>query len=516
VTDLMAIWTWIESHLAASIGLATAVFLLAIALRDILQRKHAIKHNYPIVGNIRYLLEKIGPELRQYLVANDKEERPFNRDERRWVYATSKNQNKNFGFGTSEEQYGIGFPIIKHAAFPYPESKAHHINDDPSAIPCAKVMGETHRRKKLYRPGSIINISAMSYGSLGMNAISALNQGAMKANCFHNSGEGSVSPYHLHGADVMWQLGTGYFGARNEDGSFSLEKLVARCEKHPEIKCIEIKLSQGAKPGKGGILPGEKVTKEIAKARGVPIGKDVISPNCHTAFHDVDTMIDCIEAIAEATGLPVGIKSAVGESAFWEELATKMKARKQGPDFIAVDGGEGGTGAAPLTYADHVSFPFKIGFSRVYRLFQKANMTEGVLWIGSGKLGFPDRAVVAFAMGCDLIAVAREAMLAIGCIQAQQCHTGACPAGVATHSPWLQAGLDVDDKALRFGRFVKGFRKELLNLSHTAGYEHPAQFSGEDIEFSSGVNQFSTLSEVMAYRKDPVPFTSMVALDEKA
>ena len=505
-------WSWIAAHPFLGTAATVLGLLLLVGVRDILQNKHSVKHNFPIIGHMRYLVEAIGPGVRQYLVASDKEEAPFNRDERRWVYATAKGENQNFGFGTTEMLYGIGYPIIKHATFPFSQDKAHHFGDDHTVIPCAKVMGAAHGRARPYRAPSVINISAMSYGSLGRNAISALNLGAKIGGCYHNSGEGSVSPYHLLGADVVWQLGTGYFGARNEDGSFSLPKLIAKCQGEPSIRAIEIKLSQGAKPGKGGILPGEKVTAEIAAVRGVPVGKDVISPNGHTAFHDVVSMVAFIEEIASVTGLPVGIKSAIGEMAFWQQLAAHMKESGGGPDFISIDGGEGGTGAAPLTYSDHVSLPFKIGFDRVYTTFQEAGMVDDVVWIGSGKLGFPDRAVVAFAMGCDLINVAREAMMAVGCIQTQKCHMGDCPAGVATHNAWLQAGLNVENKSQRFARYVRGLRKELLLLSHTAGYEHPCQFKGSDIEVSTGVNQFSTLESVLGYKKQPVAFLSMASL----
>ncbi|MEE2961974.1 MAG: FMN-binding glutamate synthase family protein [Myxococcota bacterium] len=470
------------------------LLLGGLALYDICQNRSAIRHNFPVIGWGRYLLEQIGPELRQYLVANDKEERPFNRDERRWIYATAKGENNNFGFGTTEIIYGIGYPIIKHAAFPV---NPGHAMEDPTAIPCAKVMGQSHGRKRAFRPSSVVNISAMSFGSLGERAITSLNQGAKLANCFHNSGEGSVSPYHLRGADVMWQLGTAYFGARNDDGSFSLEKAQKKVSDHASIRCIEIKLSQGAKPGKGGILPGSKVTAEIAATRGIPEGLDCLSPNSHGEFSCANTLIDFVESIAEGTGLPVGIKSAVGEIRFWEDLAAAMKVRNAGPDFITIDGGEGGTGAAPLTFTDHVALPFKVGFQRVYRTFQAQGVAQDIVWIGSGKLGLPDRAVVAMAMGCDLINIAREAMMAIGCIQAQHCHTDFCPTGIATHNPWLQGGLNVADKTERFARFVRGFRKELLALSHTAGYEHPCQFTGQDVEFSTGVNKFSSLSEVL-------------------
>jgi glutamate synthase domain-containing protein 2 len=490
---------WVNALIWIGAGL-TVVFIYDVFY----QKKHAIVHNFPLVGHLRYLLEKIGPELRQYWVANDKEERPFNRSERRWVYASSKGQNNNFGFGTDEQLYSTGYPILKQSAFPVTDAQATHFGKDPSAIPCAKVMGEFHGRAKPFRPPSVINISAMSFGSLGKNAISALNKGAVQAGCYHNTGEGGVSPYHQLGADLMWQLGTGYYGARSENGEFSMEKFLAQIERVPAIRCVEIKLSQGAKPGKGGILPAAKVTPEIAAIRGIPVGQACLSPNAHSAFSNIEELLDFIELIAKESGLPIGIKSAVGQQSFWDELGGAMKARGVGPDFIAIDGGEGGTGAAPLAFSDHVALPFKVGFARVYQSLQSAGVADRPLWIGSGKLGFPDRSVIGFSMGCDLIHVAREAMLAIGCIQAQRCHTGHCPAGVATHSAWFQRGLNVDEKALRFSRYVQTFRKEVMALTHACGYHHPCQFSADDVEVSTGVNQFTPLSKVLGYRPDPV------------
>ena len=488
--------------------------LAVVFVFDINQKKHAVLHNYPVIGHLRYFLEMIGPELRQYWVAHDKEEMPFDRTERSWIYATSKGVNNYQGFGTTEMQYGIGYPIIKNKAFPFCEDDATYPGDDPTAIPCVKIMGESHNRRRPWRPGSVVNISAMSFGALGRNAISALNKGAGLCGCYHNSGEGGVSKYHLLGGDVVWQLGTGYFGACDENGKFSIDVVADKVAKNPKIRAIEIKMSQGAKPGKGGVLPGTKVIGEIAETRGVPEGTDCISPNSHSEFRTADELIDFVELIAERTGLPVGIKAAVGETHFWEELAEKMKTRRQGVDFITVDGSEGGTGAAPLTYADHVSLPFKIGFSRVYEIFQHAGLSRNIVWIGSGKLGFPDRAIVAYAMGCDMISVAREAMLSIGCIQSQACHTGHCPTGIATMSDWRQKGLHVDTKAERLSRYIQGFRKELLSLAHTAGYEHPAQFTPEDIEISTGVNKFSELGEVMGYRPEPCDFVSMKDLTD--
>jgi len=474
--------------------------LCLIVLYDLFQKEHAILRNFPLIGHLRYLGEIIGPEIRQYWVTNDKEEMPFNRAERSWIYATAKKQKNTFGFGTTEQLYEIGYPIIKHSTFPAIQNK----NNTDHLIPCKKIIGQSHNREKPYQPKSIINISAMSFGSLGENAITSLNMGAMKANCYHNTGEGGISPYHCKGADIVWQIGTGYFGARNENGDFSLNQFKNTVENNSNIKMIEIKLSQGAKPGKGGILPGQKVTKEIANIRGIQPFKDCISPSNHTAFSTVDELIDFIELLASSSGLPIGIKSAIGKLDFWKELANKMQTRNQGPDFITIDGGEGGTGAAPLAFADHVSLPFKIGFKRVYMIFKNKQLTNKITWIGSAKLGFPDRAIIAFSMGCDMINVAREMMLSIGCIQAQKCHKGDCPTGVATQSKWLQRGLNITSKSERCSQYIKGFRKELLQLTYASGYQHPSEFTGQDIEVSIGVNKFVPLEEILGYKKDTI------------
>jgi len=499
--------------LLSLIGILLVVIVI-LAVRDYTQTHHTILRNFPVVGHIRYILEKVGPGMRQYWVTNDKEEQPFNRDERSWVYRTAKNTDSHFGFGTTEQIYGVGYPIIKHAAFPFPESKAIHPIGDLSAIPCLKVMGESHGRSRPFRPKSIVNISAMSYGALGKHAISALNLGAAQAGAYHTTGEGGISPYHLLGADIIWQLGTGYFGARDQSGKFSFDVIAQQVERNPQIRAIEIKLSQGAKPGKGGVLPSPKVTPEIAGIRGIKVGEACISPASHSQFHDVDSMITFIEKLAEVTGLPVGIKSAIGESAFWDELSEKMMQDKRGPDFIVIDGSEGGTGAAPLTYSDHVSLPFKVGFARVYQTFQVKGIANDVVWIGSGKLGFPDRAVVALSLGCDCINIAREAMLSIGCIQSQACHTGHCPTGVATMDPKKMRGLVIEAKAVRLTQYLRGFRNELNSLAHTVGLEHPGLFTPDKIEVSTGVNKFDELRDIMGYSPDPVPFQGLASLYE--
>jgi glutamate synthase domain-containing protein 2 len=491
------------------------IFLAIVFLRDILQRRHTISHNYPIVGHLRYFLEKIGPELRQYLVANNREELPFNRIERGWIYASAKKENNYEGFGTDRDIYAHQHIFINNAMIPYKIGEEHPNTIDKTFLPCAKVMGEFNKRRKPYRPASIINVSAMSFGSLSAKAIESLNKGVKIAGAYHNTGEGGLSPYHRNGGDVIFHFGTGYFGVRGTDGNFSMDKMVKLVEDNPFIRAIELKLSQGAKPGKGGVLPGAKITREIAEIRGVEIGKDVLSPPNHTAFSTVPEMVDFIESIAEKTGLPVGIKAAIGKLQQWEELADIMKKTGKGPDFITVDGGEGGTGAAPPSFADHVSLPWVYGFSDLYKLFQKKGLSERIVFIGSGKLGFPAKGAMAFAMGADCINVAREAMMSIGCIQAQVCHTNRCPSGVATQNKWLQNGIDIPLKSERLAQYFRTFRKELIEITHAAGYEHPCQFTMADVNVNVDDRNLSQeLDKTYMYRKTAVPYKSMQDLKD--
>jgi glutamate synthase domain-containing protein 2 len=455
-----------------------ALVLLAVLIYDLTQRTHAILRNFPIVGHFRYLFESVGPELRQYIVTGNNEERPFSRDQRRWVYASSKHENNYFGFGTDNDlEQSSSYIIVKQVAFPIDSPRPGDSAYDPQyRIPCAKVLGGPRNRKKAFRPPSIVNTSAMSYGSLSAAAVEAINRGVKLAGCMQNTGEGGIARHHDHGGDLVWQLGTGYFGARDANGRFDLDRLLAAVERLP-IRAIEIKMSQGAKPGLGGVLPAVKITNEIAQIRGVPLGKDCISPAAHTAFGDADSLLDFAEKVADATGLPVGLKSAVGDMGFWKDLGRLMATTGRGVDFITIDGGEGGTGAAPLVFTDHVALPFKIGFSRVYRELVEQGIRDQVVFIGSGKLGFPDVALLAMALGCDMVNIAREAMLSIGCIQAQRCHTGHCPTGVATQNAWLMRGLDPTHKAARFANYVVTLRKEILQLSHACGCAHPSLVS---------------------------------------
>jgi len=508
-----AIWTFLSSIPWWGYLL---LILLIIAIKDIFfSRAHTILHNFPIIGHFRYMLESIGPELRQYIVANNREELPFNRSQRSWIYASAKRQNNYEGFGTDKDLYFPGHIFINPAMIPYPLPKNHPNKADKTFVPCAKVMGEYNKRRRPYRPGSIVNISAMSFGSLSARAVEALNKGSKMAACYHNTGEGGLSPYHCYGADVVFHFGTGYFGVRNPDGTFSMEKMEAMVKEHDFIRAIEVKLSQGAKPGKGGVLPAKKITKEISKIRGVPMGQDVLSPANHKAFSNIPELLDFIERIADRTGLPVGFKSAVGKMEMWEELADLMLKTGKGPDFITVDGGEGGTGAAPPAFADHVALPWVYGFKKVYSLFKEKGLADRIVFVASGRLGFPANALMAFAMGADVINVARESMLAIGCIQAQLCHTNHCPSGVATQKKWLQAGLDPTLKSVRFANYAKTLRKEMLEITHACGYEHPCQMTMEDVNVSMGDNNYTkSLRETYGYEKEKVRFSSMKTLEE--
>lgn len=488
-----------SSKKSALLGLPVAA-VAGLAAHDLLQRKHSLLRAFPILGHGRYFVEKVGPELRQYIVASNDEERPFSRDQRRYIYSAAKGVNTYFGFGTDNALDDVdGYPIIKHrtfSAYAPPTSGAHGHHD--AALPCAKVLGAARGRRHAFRPGSVINISAMSYGSLSKTAIESLNRGAALAGCLHNTGEGGLSGFHRMGGELILQIGTAYFGCRDADGNLDLDKLVALCESAP-VRAIEFKLSQGAKPGLGGVLPGAKVTPEIAEIRGIPVGEDCISPSRHTAFHDVDSLLDVLERVAEATGLPVGIKSAVGEQSFWDDLAEAMKDGTRGVDFITIDGGEGGTGAAPLVFSDSVSLPFRVGFPRVYKTFARAGLTDRVVFIGAGRLGLPDNAMIAFGMGCDMINVAREAMLSIGCLQTQKCHAGTCPTGVATQNPWLVRSLDPDDKAPRVAGYIQTLRRDLLKVAESTGVPHPGLVDPDDIELLHGTDEAHTLRTAYGY-----------------
>jgi glutamate synthase domain-containing protein 2 len=458
------------------------------------QKKHAILRNFPVVGHFRYILEAVGPELRQYIVTDNDEERPFSRNERRFVYSSAKKENPYFGFGTDSNLQQPGYIHFRHSAFPYPSPPSETAED----LPMVKVLGGSHNRAHAFTPESLVYISAMSYGSLSGPAVEAINRGSKIAGSLHNTGEGGISDHHKHGGPLIFQLGTGYFGARNSDGTFSMDRLLESID-GVDVRAIELKLSQGAKPGLGGVLPAAKVTPEIARVRGVEVGVTVASPARHRMFETTSGLVSFVEEIAQETGLPVGIKSAVGQMAFWSELAEEMKSSGAGPDFITVDGGEGGTGAAPLPFSDHVAMPFREGFAGVYRAFAERSMQDDVVFLGAGHLGLPTEALVALSMGVDGIGVAREAMLAVGCIQAQKCHNGHCPTGVATQNRRLTRGLDPTDKSVRLANYVGSLRHELVRLANAMGVDHPAHVPHDAVEIRLSATETTTVRELYGY-----------------
>ncbi|MEO6775552.1 MAG: FMN-binding glutamate synthase family protein [Kofleriaceae bacterium] len=498
--------------IAAWVGIGVLAALIGVVIHDLTQKRHAIIRNFPVVGHLRFWLEALGPELRQYIVTSNDEERPFSRDQRRWVYSSSKKENNYFGFGTDNDLERPGYILVRHSAFPIHTPHLGEAGYDAEyRLPCLRTLGGHRNRKHAFKPTSLVNTSAMSFGSLSPHAVEAINRGVALAGALQNTGEGGISEYHRKGGDIIWQIGTGYFGCRTPDGSFSMDKF-RESVASARVRAIEIKLSQGAKPGLGGVLPAAKITPEIARIRGIPMGRDCISPAAHTAFRDVSSMLDWIEALADATGLPVGIKSAVGETQFWRDLANQIDRTHRAPDFITIDGGEGGTGAAPLVFTDHVALPFRLGFAEVYRTFAEAGVQHQVVFIGSGKLGFPESALLALGLGCDLVNVGREAMLAIGCIQAQRCHTGHCPTGVATQNRWLMRGLDPTLKSARLANYLATLRKDLTQLAHACGVAHPALVPLDQLAIIGGPEGPLPAREVYRYQPgwglpplDPAP-----------
>lgn len=478
------------------------IFVIAVVffILDRRNKKHTIQSNFPVIGWVRRLFERFGPELRQYIVSNNREELPFNRTQRSWIYATSKRENALEGFGSDADFNQEGHVFVMHSHDP--------LNEHPHLGPTLCIHGgrevptpardafKTKRfigpyRAKPYKP-NVVNISAMSYGATSPTAVKALNTGACISGSFHNTGEGGYHPELHHtvvgGAesDVVFQIGTGYFGCRDEAGSFSMGKLVRLAKDNPNIKMIEIKLSQGAKPGHGGVLPGVKVNKSIAEARGIPIGQDAISPPGHTAFRGVDGLIEFIEEIARYTGLPVGIKSAVSGPQFWDELFGAMRATNQGPDFITVDGGEGGTGAAPVAFAAHVALPLNEALALVCG--KKDDFGVDPFIIASAKLGFSAQVLKAMSFGAESVNVAREALMSIGCIQAQKCHTNRCPSGVATQNKWLYKGLDPADKGARCANYLLGLMEEVFSMSAACGFKHPNDLTRSHVKIRKGGN----------------------------
>lgn len=461
------------------VALATGA-LTALGARDLTQKRHSVLRNYPVIGHMRFLLESIRPEIRQYMLESDRDEEPFSRESRALVYQRAKGVEDKRPFGTTENVYSSGYAWITHSAAPV------HITDSDFRI---KIGGPDCRQPYA---ASLFNISAMSFGSLSANAILALNTGAKKGVFAHDTGEGSVSKYHrAGGGDLIFQVASGYFGCRNDDGSFSPEKFRDQAA-DPQVKMIELKLSQGAKPGHGGMLPAAKITPEISETRGIPMDRDCISPAAHPSFSTPKGMMEFIGQLRELSGgKPVGFKLCIGHRREFMCMVKAMLETGIVPDFIVVDGSEGGTGAAPLEFANRVGMPMLEGLSFVNATLRGAGLREQVKVGAAGKITSAFHIARALALGADWCNSARGYMFSIGCIQAQACHTNKCPVGIATQDPKRSRALDVGDKSDRVARYHANTMRALGELAGAAGLTHPIDFRPYHFMFREKDNTFT-------------------------
>lgn len=458
--------------------------LILIGLKDMMSKKHTIKANFPLIGNFRYMLEGISPEIQQYFVERRTDGTPINKNKRAIIYQRSKNLGATHPFGTEMDVYEEGYEFVAHSLYP------KKIKEEPRVM-----IGEGQCAKPY--SASLYNISAMSFGSLSKNAVMALNKGAQKGNFYHNTGEGGISPYHLSGGDLSWQIGTGYFGCRNEDGTFN-EDMFQKNASQEAVKMIEVKLSQGAKPGKGGILPAKKVTPEIAKIRAVPVGKDVLSPSYHTAFSDPVGLLKFCDRLRELSGgKPVGFKLCIGQPAEFEAICQAMVETGSYPDFIGIDGGEGGTGAAPLEFANHVGLPLYVGLVMADQCLKKYGVRDKIKIIASGKIFSGFDMLKALSLGADLTQSARAFMLSIGCIHAQLCNTNTCPVGVATQNKSLMKGLNVNDKYVRCYNYHHNTVYAFMELMGATGCTETSQLSPDNIKRMAEDGDVWTYTEII-------------------
>lgn len=443
-----------------SIGLGLLLILVLYVI-DRLQYKHALRRNFPVIGRFRYLFEHLGEFFRQYFFALDREELPFNRAQRSWVYRAAKNLSNTSAFGSTKDIRPEGTVIFANCTFPQ--------LDEEVRSPSSLVVGPDCRQP--YHAPSFFNISAMSYGALSRPAVQALSRGAKLAGIWLNTGEGGLAPYHLEGGcDVVFQIGTAKYGVRDAEGRLSDDKL-REVAAHEQVKMIELKLSQGAKPGKGGILPGDKVTAEIARIRGIPEAKASISPNRHPEINNTAELLDSVNHIRQVSGKPVGIKFVLGNGAWLHELCREIQSRgaASAPDFITLDSCDGGTGAAPMPLMDDMGLPLRESLPLLIDVLDQYQLRPRIRVIASGKRITPTEVAWALCMGADFINNARGFMVALGCIQAMQCNKNTCPTGVTTHNPKLQRGLVPADKAERVAGYAKNLRKEVEMIAHSCG-----------------------------------------------
>jgi len=480
--------------LAPLLVLFIGVVLLALIIMfvfDISQRKDAIRRNYPVIGRFRSLFTVLGEFFRQYFFAMDREEMPFNRAERDWVYRSSAGGDNTIAFGSTKNLGTVGTSIFVNC--PYP------MLDEETSVAPSVVIGPYCTQP--YEAQSIINISAMSYGAISKPAVQALSQGAKLANCWLNTGEGGLSPYHLKGgADIVFQIGTAKYGVRDAEGMLSDEKL-REVALHDQVRMFEIKLSQGAKPGKGGILPAVKVNKEIALIRGIPVRQSSISPNRFLEVNNNGELLDFIGRVREVTGKPTGFKCVLGAYGWLGELCEEIHRRgiEHAPDFITIDSGDGGTGAAPMPLMDNVGIPIKQSLPMVVDILSQYGLRDRIKVIASGKLITPAEVAWAYCVGADFVTSARGFMFALGCIQALKCNKNTCPTGITTHDDRLQRGLDPVDKAVRVKNFVGKIRYGVGVIAHSCGAKHPRALKRYHVRLVQADGKSTPLDELFPY-----------------
>ncbi|MGC3940204.1 FMN-binding glutamate synthase family protein [Roseobacter sp. EG26] len=477
------IWTW-----WLLIPFAFFTYLSLLGIHDVRQPSHSILRNYPVLGHMRFLFEGIRPEIRQYLIESDQDEEPFSRDARSLVYQRAKGQEDKRPFGTRMRVYDAGYAWVTHSVTP------KHIENTDFRV---KIGGDACKQPY---DASLYNISAMSFGSLSANAIEALNTGAKIGGFAHDTGEGSVSRYHkAGGGDLIYQVASGYFGCRADDGTFDTEKFKVTASLD-QIKMIELKLSQGAKPGHGGMLPASKISPEIAEARGVPMGKDCVSPAAHSAFSTPVEMMQFLGKLRDLSGgKPVGFKLCIGHRREFMCIVKAMLETKIIPDFIVVDGTEGGTGAAPVEFSNHIGMPMVEGLTFVHNTLRGAGIRDQVKIGAAGKVVSSFDIARALALGADWCNSARGFMFAVGCIQAQACHTNHCPVGVATQDPLRARALDVGSKSKRVARFHENTLKALGEITGAAGLSHPGDFLPQHLMVRLGDKEMAEGSEAYPY-----------------
>lgn len=480
--------------LAATLGgpgwfllLAIALGLVCLGVYDLVQKKHAILRNYPVIGHMRFLMEGIRPELQQYFIERNFDGRPYDRNTRTAIYMRAKGEKEEHPFGTERDLYEIGYEYLVHSTAPV------RTMTEP---PRVRIGGPDCTQPY---DMALLNVSAMSFGSLSANAIEALNRGAAAGGFAHDTGEGAISPYHRHGGDLVWEVGSGYFGCRTEDGGFDADEFAAKAA-DPQVKMVHLKLSQGAKPGIGGVLPGAKVTKEIAETRGVPLGKTVISPAYHQVFSTPRELVRFMAHMRHlAGGKPTGFKLCVGSRTDFLAICKAMLEEQVTPDFITVDGAEGGTGAAPVEYSDHVGMPLTEGLITVHNALVGVGLRDRIKIGASGKVSTGVDVVKRILQGADYTNAARAMMMAVGCIQAQTCHTNTCPVGVTTQDVRRMRALDVPDKAGRVTNFQQATVEQAMQIIASMGLHSFEELEPHMLRRRVTVGEIASYADVVAY-----------------